>query len=191
MKPKVSPLLLCLLGGLAAAASAEESSQRPKLEIALDGERLGIELKSPAQNIVGFEHEPFTVSERNAAAQAATSLQSGQELFALPEEAECRAAATVLETPDWERLRREQRNRDEVARDVFQDPNVEAQRVAARMDYRARYRFDCKHPEKLDWVDVQLLDRLKGSSRLDTHVVTPTAQATHTVTKDSLRVPLK
>jgi len=164
---------------------------RARLDVALDGKRLSIELDAPAQNVVGFEYEPFTVTERQASERATKWLQSGQGLFELPAEANCQLAASVLQPPDWARRRQEQRENTELAREVFQDANVQTSEPAPHADYRARYRFDCENPDKLDWVDARLMEQMKGGVSLQANVMTEGAQKQQLVSKESTRIALK
>ncbi|HEY0340420.1 MAG TPA: DUF2796 domain-containing protein, partial [Steroidobacteraceae bacterium] len=75
-----------LLSILATSPShADEFEQHPPHEhgkvtinAALDGNELVIEIDSPAINVIGFEHEPRTESERAAVNVAASLLQNGR-----------------------------------------------------------------------------------------------------------------
>lgn len=184
---------LIVLIAVAPFASAQDGHRhdRARLDVALDGKRLSIELDAPAQNVVGFEYEPFTVPERQASEQATKWLQSGQGLFELPAEANCALAASVLQPPDWAKRRQEQRENAELAREVFQDDTVQANEPSPHVDYRARYRFDCENPDKLEWVDARLVEQMKGGIRLQANVMTEGAQKQQVVSKDSTRIALK
>lgn len=185
------PLVLLIATAPLAWAQDGHRHDTARLDVALDGKRLSIELDAPAQSVVGFEYEPFTVPERQASEQATKWLQSGHGLFELPAEANCQLAASVLQPPDWAKRRQDQRENAELAREVFQDANVQASEPATHADYRARYRFDCENPDKLDWVDARLVEQMKGGVRLQANVMTAGAQKQQVVSKESTRIALK
>lgn len=182
---------------LSVCAQAQDAANRgahrhdsATLQITVEGGRMTIELESPAVNVIGFEHEPFTMEERAAAQSASTWLQQRHGLFQMPEEAACRVTASLLEPPDWTKWRREQRERDAVTREVFEDSDLQTA-PPGHADYRARYQIDCEHPEQLKWLEVLMLDRFRGPVRVDAEVVTPTGQKRHAVSKETNRVPLE
>jgi hypothetical protein len=183
---------LCCLGSAAfAQGTTGHQHDRGTLSISKEGDRVAIELRIPAQNVVGFEYEPFTVQERATTSAANEWLQTGQGLFALPDEAGCKVIAAVLEVPDWAKRRQQQREREDVAREVFENSEPEAADTSPA-DYKARYQIDCEHPDKAEWVDVTLLDRLKGPVKLDATVASGERQSHHhQVSKSSTRVPLQ
>jgi hypothetical protein len=192
-KPRLARWLLVvsIAAGSLAWGQDDHRHDRARLDVALDGKRLSIELDAPAQNVLGFEYEPFTMPERQASEQATRWLQAGQGLFELPAEANCQLAASVLQPPDWAKRRQEQRENSELAREVFQDENVPTAETAPHADYRARYRFDCENPDKLEWVDARLVERLKGGVRLQANVMTEGAQRQQVLSKDSTRIALR
>jgi len=184
---------LCAVSAAALAQGAQTRAHqhdRGSLAISVEGERLAIELIVPAENVVGFEYEPFTVQERATTSGANEWLQTGQGLFALPDDAGCKVIASVLETPDWAKRRQQQREREDVAREVFENSEPEAADTS-HADYKARYQLDCEHPDKAEWIDVTLLERLKGPVKLDASVATGERQSHHQVSKSSTRVPLQ
>ena len=60
------------------------------LKIALEGQSLEMQLESPANDIVGFEHAPENEIQKTAVARALTLLKSKSGIFKTPSAANCR-----------------------------------------------------------------------------------------------------
>jgi hypothetical protein len=60
------------------------------LKIALEGQSLEMQLESPANDIVGFEHAPENKIQKTAVARALTLLKSKSGIFKTPSAANCR-----------------------------------------------------------------------------------------------------
>ena len=70
-----------------------------ELTVALDGQALVIELISPLDNLVGFEHAPANDTQRAALAEAGRLLSDADAMFALPVAAACRFEHADIESP--------------------------------------------------------------------------------------------
>ena len=70
-----------------------------ELTVALDGRELVIELISPLDNLVGFEHAPANDAQRAALAEAGRLLSDADAMFALPVAAACRFEHADIESP--------------------------------------------------------------------------------------------
>ena len=67
-----------------------------RLNIAVEGGSVAMELIAPAADIVGFEHEPKTDEQRTAIEQAKGTLADPLALFVLPPSAGCRLTSCVF-----------------------------------------------------------------------------------------------
>jgi len=169
--PRIGVLMLACAA--AAAFAAEEKFEqhvhehgKVTLNVALEGQALSIELDAPADNVIGFEHAPRTDAERSAIATAATLLQSGNGLFAFPPGAACKFAKSELHAPEWQ----------------------EGQHHA---DYEASFSFTCGQPQRLDWLQLPLLAKLREVRQAQVNVVTAKSQLQATVTSATARVKLQ
>lgn len=70
-----------------------------ELTVALDGQALVIELISPLDNLVGFEHAPANDTQRAALAEAGRLLSDAEAMFALTAAAACRFEQADIESP--------------------------------------------------------------------------------------------
>ncbi|HBS79991.1 MAG TPA: DUF2796 domain-containing protein, partial [Pseudomonas sp.] len=73
-----------------------------ELDAALDGSTLEVELRSPAMNLVGFEHAPSSEADKRKVADARKQLEQPNGLFGLPAAAGCTLAESELESPLFE-----------------------------------------------------------------------------------------
>ena len=99
-------LLLSLLAAasLPSAAHAQHTHGAhehgaAELTVALDGQALVIELISPLDNLVGFEHAPANDTQRAALAEAGRLLSDAEAMFALTAAAACRFEQADIESP--------------------------------------------------------------------------------------------
>ena len=70
-----------------------------RLNAALDGQTLELELESPAMNLVGFEHVATTDADKAKVAAVRAQLEKPLALFNLPKAAGCVVATQELESP--------------------------------------------------------------------------------------------
>jgi hypothetical protein len=86
---------LMTLGVVSAAAVADERELGAhehgvaELDVALVGDALDIVLRSPAMNIVGFEHAPRTEAQKQAVADALSALRAADGILDLPGSGRC------------------------------------------------------------------------------------------------------
>lgn len=70
-----------------------------RLNVALDGQTLELELESPAMNLLGFEHAATSNADKATLNAARESLEQPLALFSLPAQAGCSVASTELDSP--------------------------------------------------------------------------------------------
>ena len=69
-----------------------------RLNVALEGQRLSIELDSPLANLLSFEHAPRTDPQQNEVRAMAARLRRAETLFVPSGAASCRLASVALES---------------------------------------------------------------------------------------------
>ncbi|MEM1262119.1 MAG: DUF2796 domain-containing protein [Pseudomonadota bacterium] len=97
---------IVLATAAASTAVAEDAHEHgaSNLSIAIDGEQMRIEFKSPLANLIGFEHEPQTAAQRGAASSLRDMLQAPGHIVRLPASANCvlNAESRIqVEGPDY------------------------------------------------------------------------------------------
>lgn len=111
------------------------------LTVALDASSLVMELTSPADNVVGFEHAPRKPGEK-AAVAAGTAALRRPDLIAPNADAGCVRGKAQADNP------------------------FAAGGNSGHRDFEARYTYTCRHPDKLQQLDATAL--FKAFPRLKT-----------------------
>ena len=132
-----------------------------ELDIALDGRVLEVELRSPAMNLLGFEHAPRDDAEERKVAETFAQLQQPDTLFGLPSEAQCELDEANLESPLF-----------------AEDSHGHEQHDAGtHSDVHAHYRYSCNAPGALVGLDLQGWFRaFPGIEKIETQLIGPNGQ---------------
>ena len=88
-------LMLALCAGSVLAAAPHQHGV-VKLDVAVDGNRLVLDLEVPLDSLVGFERAPKTDKERAVVRAAAQRFHDGEQLFAPTPAAQCTRVETTL-----------------------------------------------------------------------------------------------
>ncbi|MBV2097249.1 MAG: DUF2796 domain-containing protein, partial [Candidatus Thiodiazotropha sp.] len=107
INPGAIVLSLSLLGGSVQIQAAESDHEHheahvhgeAELLIAIEGDALEIEFRSPAMNIVGFEHQPADKAQMEAVEAAIGTLKQAELVFGIPSGAKCEPVAIEVESP--------------------------------------------------------------------------------------------
>jgi hypothetical protein len=163
------PLLAALLAGLALNSPAHEGAHvhgQVRLDVAVDGPTLTLQMEAPLDSVLGFEHRARTPAERQAIAQMKAGLADTAALFKPDAAAQCTAGKADLQSALFE-------------------PAAEgaAAHGEEHMDLDASYEFTCQHPALLKTVQVGLFDRFKGIRRIDVQVAAAQGQRKLTLTR--------
>ena len=69
-----------------------------RLNVAVDGSTVDIDLESPLANPLSFEHAPSTPEQRQAVQDMAVNLRRAENIFVFPAAAQCRLKSVTLES---------------------------------------------------------------------------------------------
>lgn len=172
---------------LAHSASAEEKTHRElgahvhgqgTLSIAIEGQKVQMELVAPGDDIVGFEHPPKTDAQKAALAKAKATLSNGLTLFKLPQSAGCKLVTANAET------RPETHHDDE---DEKKDAKEEA---GEHSEFHAVYEISCAAPEKLTALETVYFTDFKKAQALNVSIVSTKGQSQMQMTRDKPIVDL-
>lgn len=156
-----------------------------RLNVAVEGNNLYIELRSPAANIVGFEHPPRTGAQKDAVSRALKELKAGDKWFIPSPGSGSRLASARVETDidhhdghtpesDHDQNQNEPRgskeSRDEDHRDA------DAHEHERHSEFTAEYLFMCKNPKALSHVDVKLFQNFPGIEHIEVQLITEKRQ---------------
>lgn len=146
------------------------------LNIAIEGDKVLIELRAPGDDIVGFEHVARTAEDKAALAKAQATLKAPLALFALPSDAACRVdKANVTLAAEGE-----------------DEPGKAGHKAhGGHTEFHADYALTCAHPERIDRLAFPFFTAFPHSRELDVTVLTEQGQTSYEVERSTPAVTLK
>ena len=139
-----------------------------QLLIAQEDDTLEIEFHSPAMNIVGFEHQPKTTSQREAIEAAIDALKQPDLLFRLPSAAKCQSITTEVESPLYDHAHEVEHEHERNHERSHADE--------AHSDFTARYHYRCDEITQLERIEIELMNRFPGTDLLEVQSISPKGQ---------------
>jgi Protein of unknown function (DUF2796) len=150
---------------VAAAGRAHEHGV-VRLDVAVDGNKLSIELDAPLDSLLGFERAPRTDAEKRAAAAVLVQLRSPQPPFTPDAAAGCKWQSSEVLAPVLEA-------------GADKAPSTKPKEVHA--DLTATFRYTCSQPQQLRVLDVGLFEAYARMQRIDAQVVGNAGQSKATL----------
>ncbi|OUM03624.1 metal ABC transporter substrate-binding protein [Variovorax sp. JS1663] len=162
--------------GLAAtlppAASAQARAHvhgQIKLDIAVDGPTVVIEMESPLDNFVGFEHAPKTDAEKKAADDAVAQLRAADQLFKIDPAANCKLGPVNLRSA------------------ALGLGKAEAG-TEGHADLDGSFAFNCTKATEAKFIELGLFSAFKGLRQIDAQIVTPDGQSKRSLKRPNARL---
>lgn len=141
-----------------------------ELNVALDDQTLEIELKSPAMNLVGFEHAAQSEADKARVTEVHNQLANPQPLFGLGT-GNCTVSEQALESPLFADTRLHQAHDHEHAAHQADEHKDE------HSDIHAHYQFSCQQPHDLKQLDLaELFSRFPGMEKIQVQLIGPKGQ---------------
>lgn len=172
-RTSLAVLLMCVC---AAAGSEQERREQSahehghgSLDVVADGDELAIQLRIPAMNVVGFEHEPSTDAQRQTVEAAIAAFRKAEKLFTPSEAANCRVEKVAVSLAGLEHHDSEKHS--------SHDSDTEKHDEETHSELHAEYHFRCEAPEQLIRLTVNVFDYLDQAEELTARVVTPVSQS--------------
>lgn len=137
-----------------------------RLNAALDGQTLELELESPAMNLVGFEHAPTTDADKAKVAAVRKQLEKPLALFNLPKAAGCVVAAQELESP----LFGDKADEDH-------DEDAKGEHHHEHSEIHAHYQFKCSAPGALKTLELaNIFTTFPATQKIQVQLISPSGQ---------------
>lgn len=179
------------LVAFAPPSAAEQRSAKPhehghsRMSIAIEGNKVAIELEAPGADIVGFEHEARTDAERATLAQAKAKLADPLAMMGVPAEASCKLVeADVDFGADAHEDHADGKHADHKHDDhKHADHKHDDEAHDGHAEFRAAYALTCAAPQALTRLSFRYFEWFSGAEELDVAVVTDKSQATFEVTR--------
>jgi len=161
-----------------------------RLNAALDGQTLELELQSPAMNLVGFEHPATTDADKAKVAAVRALLDKPLELFNLPKAAGCVVANQELESPLFGDPAPEDADDDD---DDDHAPEAAAGTQPAVAEHHhdhseihAHYQFTCATPTALKTLDLgQVFKTFPATHKIQVQLISGSGQQGVDVTPEA------
>jgi len=161
-----------------------------RLNAALDGQTLELELQSPAMNLVGFEHPATTDADKAKVAAVRALLDKPLELFNLPKGAGCVVANQELESPLFGDPAPEEADDDD---DDDHAPEAAAGTQPAVAEHHhdhseihAHYQFTCTTPAALKTLDLgQVFKTFPATHKIQVQLISGSGQQGVDVTPEA------
>ncbi|MDH4558722.1 DUF2796 domain-containing protein [Pseudomonas sp. BN417] len=134
-----------------------------RLNAALDGKTLELELESPAMNLLGFEHEARSEADKAKVAAARAELEQPLALFAIPTAAGCKVADQELESPLF---------------GIEEEHGGHAKgHEHEHSEINAHYQLQCDSPDALKVLDLaELFKRFPATEKIQVQLIGPQGQ---------------
>ncbi|MNQ23820.1 hypothetical protein D3C85_369970 [compost metagenome] len=143
-----------------------------RLNAALDGKTLELELESPAMNLVGFEHVATSDADKAKVAAVRAQLEKPLALFNLPTAAGCVVENQELESPLFGDKPDADDDHDEDAKD--EDGH---EHHHDHSEIHARYQFTCATPAALKSLDLaNIFTRFPATQKIQVQLIGPSGQ---------------
>jgi hypothetical protein len=149
-----------------------------RLNIAVEGKRVSMELEVPGADIVGFEHEASTEQQKAAVSKAIATLKGALKVFELPAEAKCKLAEAKVEIGA--------EDHDHAGHENAEHEGKEEE--GHHSEFHATYAIDCTAPEKLNGIAFRYFELFAGARKLDINLVTDKGQNHYEVTRESQKL---
>jgi hypothetical protein len=129
-----------------------------KLDVAIDGPTVVIDMESPLDNIVGFERAPKTDAEKKTVADAVAQLRAADKLFVIDPAANCKLGPVDLRSG------------------ALGLGNPDPSEPVGHADLDATFSFNCTNAAAAKFIDVNLFAAFKGLRQIDSQVASAQGQ---------------
>ena len=177
------PLALCFFAGIVATPLIPAEGHREvgahehgrgTLNIAVEGNKVTMELEVPGVDIVGFERIAKTAREKAAVEKAKVQLSAPLSLFVPPASAACWVTEAKVEVG----------GHDHDAKTAAKGAKAPA-KSAGHSEFHAQYALECAAPANLTAIEFSYFRAFAGAQKLTVNVITPNGQNNFEVTRAS------
>jgi hypothetical protein len=174
-----------VLGALAAHPAAAQTAHRElgphehghgTLNIAVEGNRVSMELEVPGMDVVGFEYEAKTGKDKTTLETGKQKLSTPLSLFKLPLSAGCRVTEAKVEVEIGEH--------DHAAKEEKTgDTSKNSEKEQHHFEFHNQYSLECTSPTSITTIEFGYFNAFPGAEKLDVNLITPKGQNKYEVTR--------
>lgn len=189
---------IALLGAVI-TAPAVHAQQKPhehghwKLNTAIEDGHLQVELIAPGADVVGFEHEARTASDKAAVWKAREKLKAAESILILPSAAGCALEEAHADVDGMEadhdptkHHSHEHDHKDN--RDDRADSN--SQEEGTHNEFHTSYVFACEDTAELQTIGVNIFKIFPSTEEIEAAVLTPNGQRAAKLDKNNTIIDL-
>ena len=155
------------------------------LNIAIEGNKIVIELHAPGDDIVGFEHPASTAEDKATLANALATLKAPLSLFFLPNQAVCRVdRATVAQVAGSEREHEKESHEKH-------ENHEEHKEHEGHSEFHAEYTLTCAQPQAIRRIAFPFFSQFPRSHELDVTLLTAGGQTAYEVKRDTPAIEIR
>ncbi|MBA3582073.1 MAG: DUF2796 domain-containing protein [Gammaproteobacteria bacterium] len=175
-----SLLLIATVASLANAELAEHHDAHKhgtgKLDIVIEKSIIQINLESPADDIVGFEHKPKNKKQREAISKSVATLKNGNVLFIFNPEAGCKLQSADIESAliSSEHAHNDGKHKHDKAAHANEESHA---------DFDASYTFSCQNISRLKILNVNLFKDFPNLETLNVQLINQDRQSAAVISK--------
>ncbi len=145
--------------------------------VAIEGQKVAMELEAPGADIVGFEHKARTKKQKAAVAAAKTKLKTLSNVVTLSDAAGCKLEKASIEIHiEGGDHDGHKHGKKKSGHSHSHDKKKKEAKVESHSEFHAEYELTCSSPEKLLEIAFPYFNNFKGAEELDVNIVGPKSQ---------------
>jgi Protein of unknown function (DUF2796) len=144
---------------------------RGALNIAIEGNKVTMELEVPGMDIVGFEHAAKTRRDTAALEKAKGQLAAPLALFKLPAAAGCRVTDSKVAVEKGEH---DHDGKEAAAKGTEDDKEAKGE---GHSEFHAEYTLECASAHNITAIEFGYFRAFAGAEKLDVNVITANGQS--------------
>ncbi len=144
-----------------------------RMDLAIDGKTLTVQIEAPLDSLLGFEHRPRTSAQKQAAETMLKQMNNVNALIQPAKAAICKSTKVNVQST------------------VLQPPKSAESKEAEHADLEASFEFFCEQPEKLTVVGLGFFDEFKRIQKIEVQVAGPKGQSKQTLKRSNNTLKLQ
>lgn len=177
-----------------------------KLNIVVEGKVLVLELESPGNDLVGFEHEAKSAADKKAVKAVEKTLADPLALFAIPQAAKCKLDSKNVEYEvgdddhddhddhDKKKHKSSAKKSDDHDHDHEKEDkhdHADSELEAGHAEFHASYVLNCEKVAELKTISFPFFDKFKNAKELRVAYISGNKQKAFTATAKNKSLTLK
>ena len=151
---------------------------KAELSLLIDGKTIAFELKSPALNVLGFEHEPKTKEERKLVKKANKKLSDYKNVISIPG-LNCQLKESAVNSPYEDDHDKEEHYHPH---ELHDDDHS---------DYYLSYSLTCENMNNLKTIEVKLFENFDGFENIEVMWINQNGSGSSELTKEQRIIKIR